>query len=185
MHAIGDAAVQTGLDAFAATGAGGGLEHAQLIRREDIPRMAALGVRASVQPAHLWDDRDVAVRCWPDRADRCFPFRSLTTAGVALALGSDAPVAPLDPWLAMAAAVHRSADDREPWNPDEALTVREALAASTDGQATLTVGSRGDVVLLDDDPYRVDGDTAAIAAHLRSIKVAATLVAGRPTHLDL
>ena len=52
----------------------------------------------------------------------------------------------------MAAAVHRSADDREPWNPAESLTPAEALAASTDGQPTLGEGSRGDIVLLDADP---------------------------------
>ena len=190
VHAIGDAAVSIALDAYAATGARGSIEHAQLIRTADIARMAALGVRASVQPAHLLDDRDVTARLWPDRADRCFPLRSLHHAGVELALGSDAPVAPLDPWLAMAAAVHRSADDRDPWNPAEALTAAEALAASTDGQATLDVGSRGDLVLLDDDPLGDPGagdagDSAAAAAHLRNLKVAATLIAGRPTHLDL
>jgi predicted amidohydrolase YtcJ len=188
VHAIGDAAVAIALDAFAATGATGSVEHAQLMRRADIPRMARLGLRASVQPAHLLDDRDVTARCWPDRADRCFPLRSLLDAGVPLALGSDAPVAPLDPWLAMAAAVHRSGDDREPWNPAESLTARQALAASTDGHTVLAPGGPGDVVLLDDDPLRAvgdPGDTAAVAAHLRGMRVAATLVAGRVTHLAL
>ena len=185
LHAIGDAAVATALTAFEQSGARGGIEHAQLIQRADIPRLAALGLRASVQPAHLWDDRDVTAVCWPDRADRCFPFRSLVEAGVTLALGSDAPVAPLDPWLAMAAAVHRSADDRDPWNAPESLTVAEALTASTDGETTVTVGSRGDLVLLDDDPYEDAADSAAAAHHLRSLSVAATLVAGRPTHLAL
>jgi predicted amidohydrolase YtcJ len=188
LHAIGDAAVGVALDAFTATGASGGIEHAQLMCRSDIGRMASLGLRASVQPAHLLDDRDVTARCWPDRADRCFMFRSLLTAGVELALGSDAPVAALDPWLAMAAAVHRSGDERNPWNPAEALTAGEALAASTDGQPTLQVGSRGDVVLLNHDPLRAAagaGDSAEVAAHLRRVGVAASLVAGRPTHLAL
>jgi predicted amidohydrolase YtcJ len=185
LHAIGDAAVATGLDAFSATKATGSMEHAQLMRREDILRMAKLRVRASVQPAHLLDDRDVTIQCWPDRADRCFPFQSMIRAGVVLAMGSDAPVAPLDPWLAMAAAVHRSADEREPWNPAEALTAAEALDASTDSQPTIGPGSRGDVVLLDHDPRREVGDSAAIAAHLKQIRVAATFLAGRPTHLSM
>lgn len=183
LHAIGDAAVGIALDAFAATGAQGSIEHAQLVRHEDLVRMAALGLRASVQPAHLLDDRDVTYRCWPDRADRCFAFRSMLAAGVELALGSDAPVSPLDPWLAMAAAVHRSNDEREPWNPAEALSPAESLAASTDGQGTLQVGSRGDLVLLDHDPLAPAHDTKQAAQHLRDIGVAATLVAGRPTHL--
>ncbi|MFP5283081.1 MAG: amidohydrolase [Actinomycetes bacterium] len=185
LHVIGDAAVTYALDAFAVTGARGSIEHAQLMHRSDIDRMGELGIRASVQPAHLLDDRDVTARCWPDRADRCFPFRSLLTAGVPLVFGSDAPVAPLDPWLAMAAAVHRSGDQRPPWNPAEALTAAEALAASTDGETTVAPGSRGDLVLLDADPLLPVGDSAAVAARLRSLRVAATLVAGRLIHSTL
>jgi predicted amidohydrolase YtcJ len=100
-------------------------------------------------------------------------------------MGSDAPVAALDPWLAMAAAVHRSGDEREPWNPAESLTAAEALAASTDGRGPLAAGSRGDVVLLDDDPLRAFEDSRATAAHLRGMRVAATLVGGRVTHLSI
>ena len=185
VHAIGDAAVATALDAFQATGAPGSIEHAQLVTLPDITRMGRLGVRASVQPAHLLDDRDVAQQCWPDRADRCFPLRSMMDAGVRLVMGSDAPVAALDPWLAMAAAVHRSGDGREPWNPVQSLTLAEALAASTDGQGMVATGNRGDVVLLDDDPLRRFEDSGAVAAHLRAMHVAATLLAGRATHLAI
>jgi predicted amidohydrolase YtcJ len=183
VHAIGDAAVESALDAFAATGAAGSIEHAQLVTRDDVRRMGRLGVRASVQPAHLFDDRDVTFQCWPDRADRCFALRSMVDAGVTLAMGSDAPVSPLDPWLAMAAAVDRSSDDREPWNPAESLTTAEALATSTDGQTTVAPGNRGDVVLLDSDPLRSAEDSAATARHLRQMSVAATFLAGRATHL--
>jgi predicted amidohydrolase YtcJ len=185
VHAIGDAAVATALDAFQATGAPGSIEHAQLVALADITRIGRLGVRASVQPAHLLDDRDVTQQCWPDRADRCFPLRSMMDAGVRLVMGSDAPVAALDPWLAMAAAVHRSGDEREPWNPAQSLTVAEALAASTDGQGMVAAHNRGDVVLLDDDPLRSFRDSAAVAAHLGAMHVAATLLAGRATHLAI
>ncbi|GAA0224762.1 amidohydrolase [Cryptosporangium japonicum] len=179
LHAIGDAALTTAVDAFEATGARGGIEHVQLARFSDFDRMARLGLRASVQPAHLLDDRDVAAEIWPDRTDRCYAFGSMLAAGVPLALGSDAPVSPLDPWLAMAAAVHRSADEREPWNPAESLTAAQALAASVDGRPTVGVGSPADLVLLDANP--VDADATA----LRTMTVAATFVAGRPTHLSL
>lgn len=185
VHAIGDAAVESALDAFAATGAQGSIEHGQLTTRDDIARMGRLGVRASVQPAHLLDDREVTAQCWPDRADRCFMFRSMLDNGVRMEMGSDAPVAPLDPWPAMAAAVHRSADDREPWNPGEAITAAEALAASTDGQTTIASGSRGDVVLLDDDPLAAFGGSAEVSKHLRAVRVAATFLAGRATHLAM
>ena len=185
VHAIGDAAVAVALDAIEATGAAGSVEHAQLMRWDDIARMARLGIRAGVHPAHLLDDRDVSEQCWPDRAERCYPLRALLDAGVTLAMGSDAPVAPLDPWLAMAAAVHRSGDERPPWHPEQSLTAAEALAASTDGQTTLAVGSRADVVLLDDDPLLAVGDSARVAAHLRRMRVAATFVGGRPTYSAL
>jgi predicted amidohydrolase YtcJ len=182
LHAIGDAAVGAGLDAFAASGARGSIEHAQLMTAADTVRMSRLAVTASVQPAHLIDDRDVTLRCWPDRADRCFALRTLLDAGARLTFGSDAPVAPLDPWLAMAAAVHRSGDEQEPWNPAESLTPAQALAASTDGARTVGAGSPGDLVLLDSDPLAPAQDTAAAARTLRDMQVAATVLAGRPTH---
>ena len=81
----------------------------------------------------------------------------------------------------MAAAVHRSADAREPWHPEQSLTVAEALAASTDGQGTLGVGSRGDIALLDVDPLAV-GESAQVADRLRDMHVATTFVGGRITH---
>ncbi|GAA3397965.1 hypothetical protein GCM10020369_79940 [Cryptosporangium minutisporangium] len=62
LHAIGDAALTTAVDAFEATGARGGIEHVQLARLEEFDRMARLGLRASVQPAHLLDDRAVTAQ---------------------------------------------------------------------------------------------------------------------------
>jgi predicted amidohydrolase YtcJ len=184
-HAIGDAAVREALDAYAATGAMGSIEHAQMVRRDDVRRMAELGVRASVQPAHLLDDRDLTEQVWPGRAQRCFAFRWMLDDGVELALGSDAPVSPLDPWLAIAAAVHRSADDREPWHDEQGLTPAEALAASVDGQPTVGVGSPGDLVLLDADPLAVGTDSAGTGTALRTMSVALTAVAGRVVHSTL
>ncbi|MFN8192927.1 MAG: amidohydrolase family protein [Nocardioidaceae bacterium] len=181
-HAIGDRAVGEALAAYAATGAGGSIEHAQLMTRADVPELARLGLRASVQPAHLLDDRDLTEQCWPDRADRCFMFRSMLDAGVELALGSDAPVAPLDPWLAIAAAVHRSADARSPWHAEQAITPREALAASVDGLGTVHEGMPADLALLDADPLDPSGDSADQAARLREMTVAATWVGGVVVH---
>lgn len=122
LHAIGDRAVGAAIDAFAATGARGSIEHAQLISRADARRLATLGVRASVQPAHLLDDRDLTDRVWGERGSMAFAVRDLLRAGVDLRLGSDAPVAPLDPWLAMATAVHRSGDERPAWHPEQSIT---------------------------------------------------------------
>ena len=111
--------------------------------------------------------------------------RWMQDAGVRLALGSDAPVSPLDPWLAMAAAVHRSADEREPWHAEQALTLAEALAASVDGQGAAHVGMPGDLIALDTNPLVVQGNSADQAAALRSIRSVLTVIDGRVAHTDL
>jgi predicted amidohydrolase YtcJ len=177
-HAIGDAAVREAVRSYAATGARGSIEHVQLALLEDIGRMAGLGIRASVQPSHLLDDRDIIDQLWPGRTDRCFAFRSMLDRGVDLVLGSDAPVSPLDPWQSIAAAVHRAAPGQPAWHPEQALTAGQALAASVDGQPTVQPGSRGDLVLLDADPLAAGTD-------LRAMPVAATFVAGVPVFSTL
>lgn len=181
-HAIGDAAVAEALASYADTGARGSIEHAQMVGRDDVRQMAQLGIRASIQPAHLLDDRDLTEKIWGDRSERCFAFRWMLDDGVELAMGSDAPVSPLDPWLAIAAAVHRSADDRAAWHDEQALTPREALAASVDGRPMVGVGSPGDLVLLDRDPLGESGDSAATADLLRTMPVATTFVDGVAVH---
>ena len=190
-HAIGDAAVAQALDVHERWGAAGSIEHAQLIRVEDIDRLARLGLRASVQPAHLLDDRDPSERIWPDRVQRCFMFATMLDAGVDVVLGSDAPVSPLDPWLSIAAAVHRSADERPPWHPEQALTVRQALAASVDRQGTVHVGMPADLIALPDDPLGPapdstdPADSALAGPRLRGSRPDLTLIDGRVAHTAL
>lgn len=122
VHAIGDQALLDALDAYAASGARGTIEHAQLVRMEALGRFADLGLIASVQP------HAPARRPGLDRSPVARPAGAVLrpavddAGGDPLRLGSDAPVSPLDPWLAMSAAVHRSADEREPWAPEQALT---------------------------------------------------------------
>lgn len=176
VHAIGDHANTLALDAFEVLGIGGRVEHAQLLCESDYSRFAELGVVASVQPEHAMDDRDIAELHWAGRTGRSFALRSLLDAGAELLFGSDAPVAPLDPWLTMAAAVSRSRDGREPWHPEQALSAREALAASTRGQIVPAAGSVADLAVVEQDPL------AASVDQLRRMPVAATLLGGRFTH---
>lgn len=178
VHALGDAAVALAVDAFAAAGATGSIEHAQLVRWSDVDRMARLGLRASVQPAHLLDDRDTIERFWPGRAERVFPLATLLAAGVQLTLGSDAPVAPLDPLLAVAAAVRRTSEGRSPWHPEQRLDPVAALAASTGGHGVRPrPGQVADLVVLADDPvaWARDGEGSPLV-------VTGTLLAGEWTH---
>jgi len=182
IHAIGDRAVTQALDTFEALAIRsdapdrGRIEHAQLVLPADAPRFAALGVRASVQPEHAMDDRDVADHHWAGRTDRSFAYRTLLDAGAVLELGSDAPVAPLDPWATLAAAVTRSRDGRDPWHPEQRLPLGAALAASWGGVTGVAAGGVADLVVLDADPFAVDPSV------LRTTPVHATLVAGEFTH---
>lgn len=139
-HVIGDAAVETVLAAFEAVAAELGwprvaagrhrLEHCELADPAAVARIARLGLVASVQPAFdarwggpagLYVDR-----LGPARAALMNPLAGLAAAGVALALGSDAPVTPLDPWGGVRAAVwHRTAGF--------GLSARAAFTAATRG----------------------------------------------------
>ncbi|MEV0287772.1 amidohydrolase family protein [Kribbella sp. NPDC050820] len=175
IHAIGDHANRLALDAFEKVGCAGTIEHAQLLAPEDFPRFRELGVAASVQPVHALDDRDVADRHWAGRTGRAFAFGGLLAAGAELRLGSDAPVAPLDPWLSAAAAVHRSGDERESWHPEQEIPVGAALDASTRGGRTPRAGAPADLVVLDADPM------LAAIDELRAFPVHSTLLAGRWT----
>ena len=179
IHAIGDRANTLALDVFEAVGARGTIEHAQLLVDTDVDRFARLGVAASVQPEHAMDDRDIADRHWAGRTDRAFAFASLARAGARLLLGSDAPVAPLDPWISMAAAVGRDRDGRDPWHPAERLSALAAWQGSTDGRVSVAVGDVADLVLVESDPL------AASSSSLRSMRVLATAIAGRFTYCEL
>ncbi|MER5585609.1 amidohydrolase family protein [Streptomyces asoensis] len=176
VHAIGDHANTVALDAFEDVRCRGRIEHAQLLSPEDLPRFARLGVTAGVQPRHATDDRDVADRHWAGRTARAFAYADLLAAGARLEFGSDAPVSPLDPWLAVASAVGRTDDGRPAWHPEQCLTVPDALVAAARGRRLVRVGDPADLVLVDVDPARADTDT------LRTMPVHATMTDGRWTH---
>ncbi|MDU0368409.1 amidohydrolase family protein [Microbacterium sp. KSW4-17] len=180
IHAIGDVANSHALDAYAVTGAVGTIEHAQLVAHADIPRFARLGVAASVQPEHALDDRDMTDAIWAGQSAQPYPLRALADSGANLRFGSDAPVAPLDPWAAMASAVFRTRDGREPWQAHQRVEIGTAIAASTAGGSTtpaeIAPGAVADLVIVGVDPLTADERA------LRSMPVRTTLVAGRVTH---
>lgn len=176
VHAIGDRAVALALDAFEQVGCPGRIEHAQLVADADVTRVARPGLVLGVQPAHAVDDRDAADEHWPGRTGRAYRFADLLGAGATLELGSDAPVSPLDPWRAVAAAVARTDDDRPPWHPEQRIGVGDALQAVCGGRLDLRPGDPADLVVLDDDPLRCSVDT------LRSPGVWGTMLGGRWTH---
>jgi hypothetical protein len=166
VHAIGDRANAVVLRAFERAVAHNGprprrlrIEHAQIVRPEDLARYRALGVIASVQPSHCTDDmRWAGRRLGTRRARDAYRLRSFAGAGIALAFGSDWYVEPLDPRLALYGAVARARPDGErTWFPEEGLTLEEALDAHTRGSAyaewtehekgTVEVGKLADVAV--------------------------------------
>lgn len=178
VHAIGDRAIGTALDAFERVGVPGRIEHAQLMSPADIQQMAALDLVAGIQPVHALDDQHVAERLWGDRLPQAFPHGSLHRGGVRVEIGSDAPVSPLDPWLGVAAATWRTLDDTDPWQPEQTMPLADALTAACGGRRTVTEGQPADLVV-------VHGDPAEMApAEVARIEVAGTLLAGEWTWRD-
>jgi len=177
VHAIGDRANREVLDAIEVSrqaGEGLGLrhriEHVQLLHPNDIPRLARLGVVASMQPIHATQDMFLADLSWGARSAGAYAFRSLLNTGVVLAFGSDSPVEDLDVMKGIHAAVTRRRADGSPgpdgWYPEQRLTVAEAVYAYTAGAAyasgeeaikgTLSPGKLADLVLLSQNIFAVD-----------------------------
>jgi predicted amidohydrolase YtcJ len=156
-HAIGDGAMETVIRGFQEaaqlTGATAmrkvrhRIEHAEMIEAWMIEAMARLGIYASVQPAfdRLWGGSEgmYALRLGSERALRLNPFAALRSAGVPLALGSDSPVTPLDPWGTVRAAVtHHVAEQRiSTADAFAAHTVGAWAAAGRDGEGVLEPGA--------------------------------------------
>ena len=205
VHAIGDRAAREALDAFAAACAANGpaasernrhhIAHLQVVHPGDVPRFAALGVTANIQA--LWahyDDQMVEMTIpylGEERSTWQYPFGDLARAGAHLAAGSDWPVTTPDPLAAIHVAVNRWAYGEEgragsePFLPEQALTLEQALAASTSGSArtnhldetgTLAPDALADLAVLDRDPFA--GDPAEIGA----TRVRATYVDGERVH---
>ncbi|MGZ8687913.1 MAG: amidohydrolase [Gaiellaceae bacterium] len=193
VHAIGDLANREALDAFEQTrdtwqplGLRHRIEHAQCLAPGDIARFAEIGVACSVQFTHAPSDRDLAESYWGDRLDGTYAFRSLWATGAVVANGSDAPVEELDPLAGIRAGVLRTLDGRPPWRPQEALTIEQALQATTVAPAWLAGDERrrgkllpgflADLVVLDRDPVTTP------AEQLHEVSVVATMVGGRWVH---
>ncbi len=138
LHAIGDGAVRRALDALAPHHEAWSrwrprIEHAQCVNPKDVPRMAKIGVIASMQPIHAVADRELADADWPDVAMHAYAWGALERAGVRLAFGSDAPVETADPIAGIDAAT--AWRRRAGWHPELAVTRASALRAYTSGAA--------------------------------------------------
>src|SRR5881396_1968227 len=194
VHAIGDRAISMMLDIFADIEKAHGyhnqrftIEHAQHMTQKDFARFASLHVIASMQPYHAIDDgRWAEKRLGHDRARYSYAWRSFLNHGVTLVLGTDWPVAPLNPILGLYAAVTRATlDGKNPdgWIPEEKITLAEAVEAYTMGSAfaefqehekgSITPGKLADMVLLSENIFDFKPEA------IRNVKVEITIVGGK------
>jgi predicted amidohydrolase YtcJ len=196
LHAIGDAAVDAALDIFTRAqrrapraDARHRIEHAGLIRPDQLARLRELSVIAVIQPSFLYEyGADYATIVGPERSDWLYRGRSLLDAGITVAGSSDRPVAGGAPLQAMQFMVERRTSGGRPVGPGEAITAAEALTAYTTGSAyacrvedelgSLTAGKLADLAVLRDDPRRVPG------SRIGQIEVLATAVGGQLVHGD-
>jgi len=190
IHGIGDRAIDMILRVYEELGDVGRLrhrvEHASILREDQIEKVAKLGVVASVQPHFVITDWWAKSRVGEERVKWVYPFKSMLRKGVSIGLGTDSPVEPLNPWETVYAAVTRGKYEGVPYYEDtkhECLTLEEALHAYTAGSAyilleedemgSLEVGKLADFVVVDRDPFEARED------ELRKIKVLETYIGGK------
>ena len=111
------------------------IEHAQIVRKEDVDLFARLGVLPAMQPTHCTSDMTfVADRVGEARARGAYAWRWFRDAGLPIPCGSDFPVESNNPLLGIYAAVTRQDPDGEPengWFPEQRLTLEEAIRGFT------------------------------------------------------
>ena len=190
IHAIGDRACREAIDLLAGLprrhgpGPRHSLEHLQVVRPEDLARLAQIGAVASVQPIHLTDEIEIHERGLGDRCRFAYPFRNIIATGVEMAFGSDAPVADPNPIFGLHAAVtrRRRQGPSQGWQDQERIDLEEAVRAYTLTPALITgrqtdlgslvVGKLADLIVLDRDIFNVPEED------IHKVKVDLTMVGG-------
>ena len=184
-HCIGDAATRATLDGIARARSANGvwpalhqIAHVEVVDPADMPRFAALGVMANMQP--LWASHDPMIPepTWdmigPARLPHTYAFRSLIDAGADFCINSDWAVTTLNPFEIIGTAITREPPRRRgiaaPFHPEQRLTVAEAVQGYTTGAAAacwrshftgrIAPGYSGDLIVLDRniltcDPYAI------------------------------
>jgi len=199
-HALGDGAVRYALDAVQVALEQNGdsdrrhhLSHLQVIDPEDIPRFAALGAVANFQPAWAYADDYVIDLTLPfikpEVAKWMYPIRSVLDADGKVAFGSDWAVSTADPFYQIEHAVTRidaESHATDPLNPEQAITVEEAVEAFTAGSAwvnhqeqetgSIKVGKLADLIVLDQNLFNIEPQD------ISNTKVVLTLFGGEPVY---
>jgi predicted amidohydrolase YtcJ len=163
------------------------IEHVQILHPDDFHRLSMHGIIGSVQPIHATSDMYMADQFWGPRAANAYAYRTLLDKGTILAFGSDAPVESPNPFWGLHAAVTRCRAGGEPgvdgWQPEQRLTLEEALNGFTRGAAfTANIEDRSgmlapnflaDLIVLEQDPFSLDPH------QLHTVQPVMTMVAGQ------
>lgn len=189
-HAIGDEANDIVLDTMAAVAKANGardrrfrVEHVQHMKPHAIGRFKEQDIIASVQPYHAIDDGRWAVRrIGEERLKTSFAFGSLVRSGAHVCMGSDWPVAPIDPLTGLDAAVNRETlDGQNPqgWHPEQRVTLAQAMHCYTHEAAyagfnekqlgLIAAGFLADFVVWDSDLFAIDSHLLLKAKVLKTI----------------
>ncbi|MGO3146513.1 MAG: amidohydrolase [Leucobacter sp.] len=189
VHAIGDQAIDVGLDVISAARAAAPgnqqrhrIEHASIVRDDQLERFASEQVIASIQPEFVSALGDSVLEAVGDRSDWAYRHASLLNAGVRIAGGSDRPVVSGNPLRAIGDSVVRRTKSGQSFNSHEAVDVTTALRNYTQDSAyaanmetkvgTIRSGFYADFAIL-------DGDLLATPAErISELLVIATVVGG-------
>ena len=194
VHAIGDRGVSSTLDVVEklekenpAWDRRFHIEHAQHVRPQDIQRFAKLGVIASVQPTHLLEDGNWAIkRIGKERLKYMHPYNSYLKAGVIVDFGTDFPVVTLNPMVGLYMAVtRRTSDGKNPngLEPQEKISIEQAIKCYTlnsayaefqeDKKGSIEPGKLADLIVLDKDILTID------PVKIKDAKVDMTILGGK------
>lgn len=146
------------------------IEHVQIIQPDDLKRLAALDIIASVQPVHAPSDYQMADKFLGERSKFAYAYQSMLTSGAKLVFGSDAPVESVNPFIGIHAAVTRQTLAGNPrpdgWHPDERLSLVHAIDGFSHAPAVisnrgnrmgrLAPGYLADFILLEQNPFKID-----------------------------
>ncbi len=163
------------------------IEHAQVVRPEDVKKFAALGVIPAMQPTHCTSDMNfVADRIGKKRAAGAYAWRWFLDAKLKIPMGSDFPVESVNPLHGIYAAVTRQDHKGEPkggWFPQHKLTIEEAIKGFTiwaaygafqeDVLGSIEPGKLADFTVLDRDLLKIKPQD------ILETKVLYTIVAGK------
>ena len=195
-HAVGDAAIDLVLNAYEKANAEQSIvdrrwsiEHAFIGRRDQLPRMKALGVAIAAQN-HLFLAGPSLVKYWgAARAGITTPVKMYLDAGLPVSSGTDAPVVPYPPLWTLYHFITRDTIAGGVLGPDQRVSRQDALRMATINNAWLNMEERtkgsiepgkfADLVILNEDPLTCP------EPRLRDAKVLATLVGGKVVAGDL